>query len=263
MFIELIKQTIKNFLKKFNLALIHNDYLERLMKNDSNFAFDIALLTNSPQLINSPLVACVKKSRSQIRQDVFVLSELNFKKNGFFVDFGATNGIDLSNSYLLEKDFGWNGILVEPAHIWHKDLLKNRTSKIDISCVSSQSGRTVSFNEVSSPELSTIDEYSKSDLHSKDREKGSHYDVTTISLVDLLDKYNAPAEIDYLSIDTEGSEFDILNNFDFSKYKFNVITCEHNYTPAREKIHNLLTRNGYQRKYGEFSDFDDWYIRVR
>jgi FkbM family methyltransferase len=152
---------------------------------------------------------------------------------------------------------------VEPARIWHKDLFKNRTSKIDTNCVSGKSGQVVSFNEVSSPELSTINEYSKSDLHSDAREKGVYYDVSTISLIDLLDKYQAPAEIDYLSIDTEGSEFDILNNFDFSKYKFNVITCEHNYTPAREKIYDLLMRNGYQRKYEEFSDFDDWYIRVR
>jgi FkbM family methyltransferase len=263
MFKRSIKRVVKNLLKKFNLALIRYDYFERLVKNDSNLVFDVALLTSSPQLIDSPLVACIKKSRSQIRQDIFVLSELNFKKNGFFVDFGATNGVDLSNSFLLEKDFGWNGILVEPARIWHKDLFKNRTSKIDTNCVSSKSGQVVTFNEVSSPELSTIDEYSKSDLHSKFREKGSHYDVTTISLTDLLDKYQAPSEIDYLSIDTEGSEFDILNNFDFNKYTFSVITCEHNYTPAREKIHDLLTRNGYQRKYEEFSDFDDWYIRVR
>ena len=52
-----------------------------------------------------------KLSKSQLKQDIFVLLETGFKRNGFFVEFGATNGIDLSNTYLLEKRFGWNGIL--------------------------------------------------------------------------------------------------------------------------------------------------------
>jgi hypothetical protein len=84
--------------------------------------------------------------------------------------------------------------------------------------------------------------------------------VRTISLNDLLQKHNAPAEIDYLSIDTEGSEFEILNAFDFSKHRVKVITCEHNYTEMREKIFKLLTENGYSRIYVEFSGFDDWYV---
>ena len=65
----------------------------------------------------------------------------------------------------------------------------------------------------------------------------------------LLTKYNAPKEIDYLSIDTEGSEFEILNNFDFDRHQIKVITCEHNFTPMRSKIFDLLIRNGYARKY--------------
>ena len=62
-------------------------------------------------------------------------------------------------------------------------------------------------------------------------------------------KYNAPKNIDYLSIDTEGSEYEILKTFDFDKYNSKVITCEHNYTPARNKIYSLLSANGYQRKF--------------
>ena len=46
----------------------------------------------------------LKESKSQIRQDLFVLNELNFKKSGFFVDFGATDGIKFNNSFLLEKN---------------------------------------------------------------------------------------------------------------------------------------------------------------
>jgi len=86
------------------------------------------------------------------------------------------------------------------------------------------------------------------------------YDVTTLSLVDMLDKYNAPKHIDYLSIDTEGSEFDILSAFDWDKYKIDVITCEHNFTAYRQKIYDLLIDKGYERVLPELSKFDDWYI---
>ncbi len=66
--------------------------------------------------------------------------------------------------------------------------------------------------------------------------------------------------IDYLSIDTEGSDFEILKNFDFNSFKFRVITCEHNLNKNREKIYKLLTENGYKRKFTEISKFEDWYV---
>ncbi len=84
--------------------------------------------------------------------------------------------------------------------------------------------------------------------------------MRTISLIDLLEKNNAPEVIDYLSIDTEGSEFEILSAIDFNKYKFSVITCEHNYTEQREKIFQLLTSAGYRRVFENISKYDDWYI---
>ena len=70
-----------------------------------------------------------------------------------------------------------------------------------------------------------------------------------------------PKKIDYMSIDTEGSEFEILNSFDFNEYDIKVITCEHNYTEMREKIYALLSKNGYIRKHSEYSMFDDWYVK--
>ena len=67
--------------------------------------------------------------KSQIYQDVFVLYILNWKRHGFFVEFGATNGLDLSNTFLLEKGFGWKGILCEPVSTWKEDLIKNNILK--------------------------------------------------------------------------------------------------------------------------------------
>ena len=76
----------------------------------------------------------------------------------------------------------------------------------------------------------------------------------------MLKQFEAPKLIDYLSIDTEGSEYKILQAFDFDLYKFKVITCEHNFGKNREKIFNLLIRNGYSRKFEHISKYEDWYV---
>jgi hypothetical protein len=75
-----------------------------------------------------------------------------------------------------------------------------------------------------------------------------------------LKEHGAPERIGFLSIDTEGSEYEILRNFDFRAYKFNFITVEHNFEKPREAIHNLLTKHGYSRVLTELSKWDDWYV---
>ncbi len=203
-----------------------------------------------------------KGSKAQLRQDIFVLEQLNYKRNGFFVEFGAGDGETLSNTYYLDKEYGWTGILAEPAIINHdKIILKRPNAIIDTSCVYKRSDETVIFREVSNPELSTIDMYAESDMHSNERKEKKIYPVKTISLNDLLKKHGSPIDIDYISIDTEGSEFEILKAFDFSAYNVRIFTIEHNYTTQRKKIYDLMLRNGYQRKYDDLSDFDDWYVR--
>lgn len=220
---------------------------------------DLEYLANQKIELNH-LLPFSGKAKSQLSQDIFVLSETGFKKGGYFVEFGATNGVRFSNSHLLEKEFGWAGIVVEPAKIWHEDLVKNRSCFIDFNCVWGSTGDFIEFNQTKNAELSTIDNFSNGDEHAKNREDGIKYLVPTISLMDLLKKYNAPKVIDYLSIDTEGSEYDILKDFDFDAYRFNIITCEHNFTPMREKICELLTSKGYVRKYPYLSLLDDWYV---
>ena len=64
-----------------------------------------------------------------------------------------------------------------------------------------------------------------------------------------LRHHGAPKTIDYLSIDTEGSELEILSAFDFSAYHVRIITVEHNYSPMRGKLHDLLTSNSFTRAF--------------
>ena len=254
--IRLFKKSVNHCLAKLNLRLTSLESFNRL-KRYSNYHNVFDLISVIEESL-SELVKNVDSSKSQLAQDLFVLSELNFKRDGFFVEFGATNGVDLSNTFLLEKNYGWTGILAEPAKEWHKALFKNRQVHIDKNCVWSSSNENLLFNQIG--ELSTVDLFSNSDMHSQMRKQGRKYQVKTISLEDLLDKYDAPLVIDYLSLDTEGSEFEILSSFNFEKYKFKIITCEHNFTSNREKIYDLLTEKGYARKYTEISQCDDWFV---
>jgi FkbM family methyltransferase len=203
----------------------------------------------------------IRNFKSQLGQDVLALSIKGSSQPGFFVEFGATNGFDLSNTFMLEAKFGWVGILREPARQWQKSLKANRKCSIDNRCVYSVSGESVGFTEAKYGELSTISGFEHKDGHASAREVAAAYDVETVSLIDLLKTYGAPSHIDLLSIDTEGSEFEILNAFDFDQYTFGLICVEHNYTPNRLKIFELLSANGYERIYEHLSDFDDWYIQ--
>jgi FkbM family methyltransferase len=210
------------------------------------------------------MIALVGKSKSQLRQDLFILSETKYKRGGYFVEFGATDGIKLSNTYLLETEFSWKGILAEPANVWKQKLHYNRPNAlIETLCVWEDSNSLITFNEANDPALSTIDVFSDNDdWYRNSRQSGMKYEVRTISLNDLLIKYQAPKYIDYLSIDTEGSEYEIIKAFNFSEYSFGIITIEHNYTPRREMIFALLTSKGYKRKYEKISYFDDWYVKI-
>lgn len=256
----LAQKVIRAF-QHFDIGIVRYSTLEKLRRN-SQAAHVLSLLKALNDVNAEQLLEYFSSSKSQLGQDLFVLTRLNFLKHGYFVEFGATNGYDLSNTYLMEKLFGWSGILAEPATIWHKDLYNHRSCNIETDCVWAVSDSTLTFNQVEVPELSTINNYSDTDMHTEDRKRGETYNVKTISLNDLLSKYNAPKHIDYLSIDTEGSEYEILSNFDFSKHTFQVITCEHNYTPMREKIYTLLIQQGYQRVFEDLSLFDDWYVKA-
>lgn len=201
-----------------------------------------------------------QESYSQLYQDLFVQYILNNKKSGFFVEFGATDGVTLSNTYLLEKNYGWRGILAEPAKTWHANLIKNRNATVDKRCVWSKSDEILQFSEVSdAAEVSTLTRFTG--LNKQSAASNHIYDVGTISLNDLLSEAKAPKLIDYLSVDTEGSEYEILSNFNFECWDVSIISVEHNFFPVRKKIYELLRSKGYVRTFPQMSRWDDWYVK--
>jgi len=69
-------------------------------------------------------------SYSQFKQDLFLLEFYNKKYNGYFIEIGASNGITDSNTYLVEKDYNWKGICVEPIPYRFRDLKNNRPNSL-------------------------------------------------------------------------------------------------------------------------------------
>lgn len=200
------------------------------------------------------------RSVAQLLQDLWVAYELGEQRDGYFVEFGAWDGAHHSNTLYLERELGWTGILAEPMRLAHTRL-KARRAIVDRRCVWVESGKTLLFNECDPPVHSTIDVYSYEDMHAESRRSGTRYEVETVSLNDLLTQHGAPRRIDYLSVDTEGSELDILRAFDFGAWDVRLISVEHNYTDRRQGLFELLTSKGFVRKFEALSRADDWYVR--
>ena len=115
--------------------------------------------------------------------------------------------------------------------------------------------------------FSTINEFKESDIESMPgntkarNEEGFTVKVPTISLNDVFIKYFNGEKIDYMSVDTEGSELLILSKFNFEKYGPKIVTVEHNFTSAQKNLDNLFKENNYKRFFPQQTQFDSWYIR--
>lgn len=176
---------------------------------------------------------------SQCEQDKFV-NETFFKnyRNGVFVDIGAHDGISLSNTYFFEKELEWTGICLEPLPHVFNQLQQNRKCLCLCGCISTEEhNSTQPFLQVSGyPEmlsglLNKFDPQHLSRIRHEIQEYGGSYkiiDVTCYNLNQLLENAGIH-HVNFLSLDTEGGEFEILQNFDFSKCQIDVITVEDNY----------------------------------
>jgi FkbM family methyltransferase len=199
-------------------------------------------------------------SNSQVMQDLWVQYELRGLLGGYFVEFGAVDGVVHSNSLALEKVWQWSGLLAEPNPVFEVDLRTTRSAAIDMRCVWSSSGDSIDFLVTEDAELATVVGYEGSDLHACARKSGSaRTTVETVSLVDLLRQHQCPARIDYMSIDTEGTELEILSAFDFDAFDVRLFSIEHNNRPDRKRLIDLMGSRGYDLRFPELSDFDAWF----
>ncbi len=237
---------------------VRKNRLSELKERERGF-FDLQFIKATTPRHQSTFLDLLEHSPAQLRQDLFALSQVDFKRDGFFVEFGATNGRTHSNSWLLESQFGWHGILAEPARIWHDNLKANRNCVVDTRCVWKATGEVLKFIETPRLENSSISSLTKPSR----KLRGTTCDVTTVTLNELLETHNAPAVIDYMSVDTEGSEFEILSALDFDRWSARAISVEHNYAPQQEDIKTLLVSKGYTQVMKSVSRFDDWYIKLQ
>jgi FkbM family methyltransferase len=173
------------------------------------------------------------KHYGQLKQDIIIYNSFfKEKKDGFYVDIGAHDGITGSNTYLYDQ-LGWSGICVEPNKNRYDDLEKNRTSK-NYNCVVSNIDKEYvdfclmdGYAEMLSGIVEKYTENHKKRIlrdceeHKCKREKVS---IRNYKFNDLIENKN----IDFLSVDTEGGELDILESIDHDQYNINIICFENN-----------------------------------
>ena len=185
---------------------------------------------------------------SQYGQDVTVYELLGKPQTGFFLDIGANDGKTFSNSLLFEEN-GWEGICVEPHPEMFKTLEAHRKCHLINACVSDTDG-TVNFMMIEGPEnmLSGIVDFFD-DHHMERIDKGLKtnggskkiIEIEALTPATILERFNAE-QIDFLSVDVEGCDLNIIQAFDFAKTRVHMISVENNRSPS---IMHFLDTKGF------------------
>ena len=203
------------------------------------------------------------ESRSQCRQDLIIAMFSDWQRHGQVIEVGATDGIFLSNSYMLEVELGWDSVLVEPSRVWHKDLFINRPkAKIYVEAVASESGCNVGFTETEFAELSGITNTLPSDYWARERQHSLQYQVRTITLDEICKEQISADRFLAVTIDIEGGELEAIYGFvDYLKLA-QVVLVENNGNLEKIKsLDNLFLADGrFSRVHWPFESFDSWYV---
>lgn len=192
------------------------------------------------------------KFYSQDGQDEFLCKLFKNKKDGFFLDIGAYDGIKFSNTYFMEKSLGWNGICVEPNPKVFEELSKNRNCICLNCCVSEEKGKfeflSISgYGVMLSGLLNFLDPQHLQRIDDSIRQFGGSKTIIVLpSLrVETILEEHKIIEVDYCNIDVEGGEMSVLRSIDFSKINIKVLTIENNY--GSKEISRFLKRLGYKK----------------
>jgi len=191
-------------------------------------------------------------SRASNGQDIYVAEHLpNADGNRVFIEIGGNDGITLSNTCYLEKEAGWKGISVEPLPRAYRELEKNRSCITVQGAITEYDGHTAFYAITGGPEmLSGIPE--KYDPRHKrrvrknlKRQRATAEEITVPCFrLDSLLKQHAIDHVDYLSIDTEGGELDILRSIDLDAIQVEILSVENNY--FNDEVECYLVGQGYR-----------------
>jgi FkbM family methyltransferase len=204
-------------------------------------------------------VSAAVKQEFQIRkwyaagqQDMWVaLAVEPGKRDGYYVDVGSADGILHSNTYVFDQ-MGWKGVCIDP----FPTNMQKRTCQTFRQPVFSVSGKKVLFRAAGENGgiADTMNRYKEN------TSSAPLVEFVTATLDEILEKAKAPRHIDYLSIDVEGAELDVLRGFSLDRYEVDALTIEHNNEPRkREVMRQLLESKGYARVRSWV--VDDWYVR--
>jgi FkbM family methyltransferase len=199
---------------------------------------------------------------SQDGQDKWIIEKLfPGKVDGIFADIGAHDGISFSNTYLLEQK-GWKGIAVEPNPSAYERLSRNRKCITIQGCITPKSGRgkfrmITGYSEMLSGLIAEFDARHEDRITNEIMLHGGEYkdiEVNCFNLVELLNNHEIH-QVDYLNVDIEGAEYEVLKSIDFDCIRIAIIGVENNYLDWR--VPKLLTSKGY-----EFNSIvgDEFYI---
>jgi FkbM family methyltransferase len=204
---------------------------------------------------------------SQCGQDAYIYDHF-FKETpkGVFVDIGAHDGITFSNTKFFEE-LGWEGICIEPIPEVFEKLKKNRSSICVQGCISNKSGMGRFLRIKGHPEMLSglIDYYDPNHLgraltevHSSPENSCEVIPVECFLLNDILEK-NSYFHVDYLSLDTEGGELDILQSIDFEKFDIEIVEVENNF--GESKIRSFMASKNYE--FVGQAGWDDVFRKIR
>jgi FkbM family methyltransferase len=204
-----------------------------------------------------------KSFQGQMLQDAWIDSA--GVKNSYFLDIGAAYPVKFSNSYALQQR-QWSGLLVEPNSALLLALEDRKSQYVEIApvAVSTKSG---SSQLVEYGPLSSVVESAMKDIYGAMRQRrlqqGGIEEITTQTFADLITTYSIPPLIGYLSIDVEGLDFDILQQFPFDSIRVEAVTIEHNLDLVlRASINQFMKKQGFKRVARRWSSIDSWFIQT-
>jgi len=191
---------------------------------------------------------------SQDKQDEF-LEKTVFKgfKKGVFMDIGAHDGVSLNNTLYFEKYNDWTGYNVEPIKEVYDKLVVNRPNCVNINCaVCNKDGEAEFLNNIGYTEMisglkDNFDVRHLSRLEHENQQFDAETKIITVMtkrLETIFDRYNI-RNINYLSIDVEGAEFEVIKSINFEKVHIDVIGFENNYSDVSVPIVKYLEDKGY------------------